>query len=330
MPSLTPVRRGRCVLVMVAAAGAALVATAGCSSSPASSSGTGTSSLRIGYNPNPTNLTIVVAQQEGLFAKNGLTVTLTPLQNASAEVPALGKQFDLLTTTPMDVLHATQQGLKPVVVEGQTIEATGKESTGLMVSSGITSVGGLKGKTIAVPGLAGALYGSLIVELHTAGLSPSDVKIVQVPFGSMFDQLKSGRIAAALTIVPYTGQMKAAGFRQLADPVLDLTGGNETPSAMWSANSNWAAANQATIAKFRTAQRQALNWITANDAQARQLLVTQFHLPAAVAKIYPITKYFSFPVTAASLQQWVQPLESVGLLQQGGVTSTDDLVLTGA
>lgn len=330
MPCLTPVRRGRYALVTVAAASAALLATAGCGSSPASSSSAGTSNLRIGYNPNPTNLTIVVAQQEGLFAKNGLNVTLTPLQNASAEVPALGRQFDLLTTTPMDVLHAAQQGLKPVVVEGQTIEATGKESTGLMVSKGIASVSDLRGKTIAVPGLAGALYGSLIVELHSAGLSASDVKIVQVPFGNMFDQLKSGRIAAALTIVPYTGQMKAAGFTQLADPVLDLTGGHETPSAMWSAASSWAAANQATITKFRAAQQDALNWINANDAQARQLLVTQFHLPAAVAKIYPITEYFSFPVTAASLQQWVQPLESVGLLQSGGVTSTSGLVLSGA
>jgi NitT/TauT family transport system substrate-binding protein len=192
------------------------------------------------------------------------------------------------------------------------------------------SVGDLKGKTIAVPGLAGALYGSLIVTLHSAGLSSTDAKIVQVPFANMFDQLKSGQIAAALTIVPFTGQMKAAGFTQLSDPVMETTGNQPTPSAMWSASSSWAAANGATIAKFRTANQQALDWIKANDQAARQILVTSFHLPEAVAKIYPITTFFSFTVTAQSLANWIQPLETVGLLQKGTVTSTQDLVLSGA
>lgn len=342
MPTSTLIRRIPSATAIAGLACAAALAVTACSSggssSAASSAGgssspssaSGTASLRIGYNPNPTNLTILVAQQEGFFAKNGLKVTLTPLQNASAEVPALGKQFDLLTTTPVDVLHAAAVGLKPLVVEGQTQETPAQQLSGLMVGSGITSVADLKGKTIAVPGLAGALYGSLIVTLHNVGLSSTDAKIVQVPFANMFDELKAGQVNAALSIVPYTGQMKAAGFKQIADPILTTTGNQATPSNMWTANSSWAAANSATIAKFRTAQDQALAWIKDNDAAARQILVTSLHLPAAVAKIYPITAYFYFPVTGQSLTNWIKPLETVGLLQQGSVTSADDLVLNGA
>lgn len=333
-----PVPRRSSSISLTALACVSALAISACSSSGGSASSTASAqatasasaTLRIGYNPNPTNLTIVVAQQEGFFTKNGLNVTLTPLQNASAEVPALGKQFDLLTTTPVDVLHAAAVGLKPVVVDGQTIETPTAQSTGLMVAKGITSVADLKGKTIAVPGLAGALYGALLVTLKDAGLSTSDVKIIQVPFGNQFDQLKAGQIQAAETIVPYTGQMKAAGFTQIADPTLSLTGNQPTPSAMWSATASWAAANGSTIAKFRAANVEALNWIKANDAAARQILVTAFHLPAAVAKIYPITAYFNFTVTPQELSNWIQPLEQVGLLQQGSVTSTSSLVLAGA
>lgn len=329
---LTRKRRIPPATCIVALACAAAVAVSACSSGGGSSqaSGSGPATLRIGYNPNPTNLTIVVAQQEGFFTKNGLNTTLTPLQNASAEVPALGKQFDLLTTTVVDVLHAAAVGLKPVVVEGQTTETTSAQSTGLIVGPGITSVAGLKGKRIAVPSLAGALYGALLVTLRQAGLSNSDVKIIQVPFANQFDQLKAGQVQAAETIVPYTGQMKAAGFTQIADPTLALTGNQATPSAMWSATSSWASANSATIAKFRKANDEALNWIKTNDAAARQILVTAFHLPAAVAKIYPITAFFNFTVTPQELTSWIQPLESVGLLQSGSVTSTQDLVLNGA
>lgn len=332
-PRSTEIRRISIPALSVALACVVAVAISACSSGGTSSpqaSGSASANLRIGYNPNPTNLTIIVAQQEGFFKKNGLNVTLTPLQNASGEVPALGKQFDLLTTTPVDVLHAAAVGLKPVVVMGQTYETPSAESTGLMADKGITSVADLKGKTIAVPSLAGALYGSLIYTLDKAGLSDNDVKIVEVPFGNMFDEIKSGQVQAALTIVPYTGQMKAAGFQQLSDPTLVITGNQPTPSAMWTATSAWAAANSATIAKFRTAQQEALTWIKQNDAAARQILVKSFDLPAAVAKIYPITEYFYFPVTPQMLTDWIQPLEQVGLLQKGSVTSTAPLVLAGA
>ena len=59
------------------AIGAALVLAAGCSHG-SSSEPTNRLVLRIAYNSNATNTTIVVADQQGFFTKNGLDVKLTP------------------------------------------------------------------------------------------------------------------------------------------------------------------------------------------------------------------------------------------------------------
>ena len=69
-------------------------------SGAAASAASAAQTMRIMYNPNPTNTSIVVAQQQGFFKKNGLNVKLMTSQATAALMPALGKQFDLLTTTP--------------------------------------------------------------------------------------------------------------------------------------------------------------------------------------------------------------------------------------
>ncbi|HVW17454.1 MAG TPA: ABC transporter substrate-binding protein [Solirubrobacteraceae bacterium] len=286
--------------------------------------------LRIAYNPNPTNTTIVVADKQGFFKKEGLDVTLTPNNAAAALLPALGKQFDLTTATPTDVVRAFANGLKPIVVMGQTLESPTLRSSYLLVNPSITKVADLKGKTIAVPSLAGALYASTVIQLHKAGIAANQVKFVQVPFANMLDALKSGQVQAAVDIVPFQGQILGAGFKDLLNPVMATTGNKATSSAFWAANRDWATKNYATIQKFRKAQRDALAWMKANEKAARQYLVTEFHLPQFVANTYPLTNYLYFHVYASQFQPWVQPMMDAGLLRKNSIKSTNALVLKGA
>lgn len=297
----------------------------------ASGSASAAMKLRIAYNPNPTNTTIVVADKQGFFKKNGLDVKLTSSQAAAALVPALGKQFDLITTTPTDVLKAAANGLNPVLVNAQTIERQGKlRSSYLLGAKDITGIAGLKGKTIAVPSLAGVLYASLLMELNNAGIKANQVKIVQVPFPNMFDQLNSGQIQAAVDIFPFQGQILGAGFKDLGNPVLTVSKANQMMDAGWIANAKWATKNYKTIQAFRKSQSQALAWMKANPDAARQILVSDFQLPSFVAKTYPVTDYVSFHATSAYLSPWIKPLTAAGLLKKNAIKNVKALVLKGA
>ena len=101
------------------------------------------------YNPNPTNTSIVVAQQQGFFKKNGLNVKLMTSANTAALVcRRSGKQFDMLTITPTSVLQAAAAGLKAELVGGETIENTKYQSSYIIAAKGITSVKQLKGQKI--------------------------------------------------------------------------------------------------------------------------------------------------------------------------------------
>lgn len=274
--------------------------------------------LRIMYNPNPTNTSIIVAQQEGFFKKNGLNVKLESSPAAAALLPDVGKQFDLVTTTPTNVLQGAAAGLKVQLVGGETFENTGAlRSTYFIADKGITSVTQLKGKKIGVPSLSGVLYDSAIIRLNRAGIKLNQVTFVQVPFPDMFSDLQSGTIQAAMTVYPFQGQMLGAGMVNLGNPVENVVKGKAL-DAGWVAYAPWVATHKKVLAEFDKAQREALAWMNANQAAAKQLLTTPAlgSLPSFVANTYNVTGYVSFAVTPKYLMPWVHPLFNAGQLKK--------------
>jgi len=283
--------------------------------------------LRIAYNPNATNTTIVVADQQGFFKKNGLDVKLTATQNSAALIPSIGKQFDLITVTPPSLLQAAAQGLKPILVSAEDVEnSTDQRNSYIIGGKGIASLADLKGKTIGVPSLSGNLYEGMVIKLDAAGLKKTDVKFLQVPFADMAGGLKTGTIQAAVTIFPFNGQLLGQGGTDLGNPT-DLTGSGATAlSAGWIATAAWAGANKATIDAFNKAQDDALAWMKANDAGAKQILVSQFKLPQQVADNFPVTKYISFEAKPEYLDPWITAMKKVGDLPADFNTPASELV----
>jgi NitT/TauT family transport system substrate-binding protein len=272
--------------------------------------------LRIMYNPNPTNTSIVVAQQQGLFAKNGLNVQLMTSQATAALMPALGKQFDLLTTTPTSVLQAAAAGLKPELVGGETIENTTYQSSYIVANKGITSVAQLKGQKIGVVSLAGVLYSSMLIRLHRAGLTPSEVTFVQVPFADMNADLQSGAVQAVVTIYPFQGQMLGEGYSNLGNPVIAVVGNRNAMDAGWVATQSWAASHAKAIKEFGRAQAQALAWMKANPSGVATILENSFQLPSFVATKYDAVDYTNFAITPNYLLPWAGPLATSGQLKK--------------
>lgn len=332
-----------CAVAVMAAVAVAACGSSSSKSSSSSGAGASTSSsaaaatqssssgpvtLRIAYNPNPSNTPIVVAEKQGFFAKNGIKAKLTTSQDTAALAVDVGKQFDLVNTTPPTLLQANAQGHKQVLVASEDTESAKVRDTFLVGAKGITSIKGLKGKTIGVPGLSGNLYEAGVVALHDAGLSKSDVKFLIVPFPDMANDLKSGTIQAALTIVPFNGQLLGMGGVDLGNPIETTVKNAPALDLGWAASADWASKNASTIAKFNKSQEEALAWMKSHQAATVKLLETEFQLPAVAAQHYPVVAYISYPVKASYLMNWVAPMKAVGDLPSSFSPSSSDLVFT--
>ena len=288
------------------------MAFAGASAGSASAAST----LRIMYNPNPTNTSIVVASQQGFFKKNGLNVQLLTSANTAALVPALGKQFDLLTITPTSVLQAAAAGFKPELVGGETVENTKFQSSYIIGAKGITSVKQLQGQKVGVVGLAGVLYSSMLIRLHRAGLKTSDVQFVQIPFADMNSDLQNGTVQAVVTIYPFQGQMLGEGFTNLGNPVIAVVGGvANAMDAGWAATQSWASSHKKVLREFEKAQNQALAWMKANPSGVVSVLENSFQLPSFVAGRYDAVDYTNFSINPNYLLAWNAPMFNSGQLK---------------
>ncbi len=283
--------------------------------------------LRIVYNPNPTNTTIVVAQQQGYFKKFGINAELTTSADSTSLLPSLGKQFDIIGAGPASILQFAAGGYKPMLVAGETVEGHGAlRNTYLLSNPSIKNLADLQGKTIGAASLSGTQYSALLWTLKHDGLNPSSVHVLQVPFASMANDLASGTIQAALAINPYAPKIEAAGYYDLGDPI-EIAMRNQTALSIgWVASRPWALKHKPLVKDFIKSQKAALAWMKANPTAAQQVLVSSFQLPAASAAAYPLTAFVSFGVKQSYLSNWVAPLKSIGVLSPSFKTPIKQLV----
>jgi len=207
---------------------------------------------------------------------------------------------------------------------GQSAESEGTQDAGLVVEKGITSLAGLKGKTIAVPSLSGVLYGALVIALHQAGIPKTAVRFLVEPLTEEGTLLQSGHVDAALTVQPFVAGLTSGGYKNLGDPVMDATDKRLSMDTGFAVTTQFAQQNPKTVAAFKKAEYQAYDWMKANRAGDIADLEKYFQLPAAVAKVYPLMPYIHLGTSEAQLQEWVKPLEAAGLLSPSKA-STENL-----
>jgi len=167
-------------------------------------------SLTLDFYPNPDHAGIYMAQELGYFEDAGLDVSIhTPSDPAAPIKQVAAGQTDLAVSYEPEVLLAHEQGLNVLAV-GALVD---RPLTSLiwLKKSGIGGVAGLRGKTIATAGIP---YQDAYLKtiLARAGLTPSDVKTVNVGYG-LLPALVGGRAQAML-----------GGFRNVEGVDLKLRG----------------------------------------------------------------------------------------------------------
>jgi ABC-type nitrate/sulfonate/bicarbonate transport system substrate-binding protein len=281
--------------------------------------------VRAAYVPAVTWLPAWVAQDQGIFAKNGLEVTFTEIQNLGLLPSTLGKQFDIAPSTPPDLIKAAANGINIVAVAGGFIESSQRRSIEVLVSaaSGIKTPADLAGKVIATPALGSIMHVATIQWLKKNGVNPASVRAVEVPFPNMADQLKTGRVNAVEAIQPFAGLMMKNGAITLGDPVLSIA--DPAMGTMWISEKAWANAHKDVIAKWIASLDEAIAIIKQNPKSVRGSLAKYTKLKPEIAAVIPIPDYQA-TIAPKDVATWIDVLRDMGQISSS--VSADNLVIS--
>lgn len=192
-------RRSRRVVAGLLGAAALLGVTAlsACTSSDAESG----AKITLGYSAWPGWFPWAVAQEQGLFEKNGVDVELKWFDSYTDSINALSSgAIDANSQTLNDTLSAVSGGAQLRVV------LTNDNSTGndqIIAREGITSVADLKGKKVAVEEGTVDHY-LLLLALEEAQLTQEDIELVPMLTDAAAAAFVAGEVDAVGVFAPFT------------------------------------------------------------------------------------------------------------------------------
>lgn len=297
---------------------ALVIAACGSSGGSAQPSGSGLEKthLTVAALPIVDDAPLFLAIKKGYFKQQGLTVTPKIITQSTLALPdLLHGSVDIVGggnyVSYMEGQASGTFSLK-ILVAGTECKA-GSFGVLAMPSSGITSPAKLAGKTIAVNLTNNIQTLTADSALKAAGVAPSSVKYVVIPFPDMAAALKAGRVSAISVVEPFlSGAEQALG----AKLVLSQCSGSlaSFPLSGYFATAAWTQQNPHTAAAFQRAMAKAQAYANANPAAVRAVLPTYTKVTAVAAQHLVLN---SFPVTmsAAQLQRVADLMHTGGVLQ---------------
>ena len=310
------IRRFLPVLTSVALA----TGLAACSSGPSSTNNQGSgpelthiivTALEI-----PDAVTIEIAQKDGFFKQQGLSVTVQTVAASEDTTPALiSHKVDFVTENyvGMYIQQLQHPSLQLHVVADDLQAAPGVFEIMVPKDSKITSPADLKGKVIAFAG-PGPSIGSLSMDvLFSAYHVPvNDYTNKPVPFPSMPGALLSGEVAAAWATEPFVTIMEAAGAR----PLVDLMTGPlaNFPISCWATTGWFIDHYPRTVAAFQRAMMKAQQIAASNQALVRSLLPDFIRgLTSPIANVMALGTY-NTTLSLTRMERVADVMEEYGLL----------------
>lgn len=247
------------------AAGCSSSGSSGGSASGASSAMTtvtiGTSGATAAYGP------VYVGVQQGIFAKYGLNVKLQTLTPSSVTAAVLSGNIDVAFDGPNLASGILKQPSAKIMA------TTGPNAFYIYAKKGITSVAGLKGKTIAVTTPGGSIDTAVRKAIAADGLTPgTDVKIAYLQTNSAaLAAVETGSVQAAGVSPPTSVQAQQAGL-------VDVENITQYCPLGLTAISNSFAANKSVMQKFFAAWKAANKLAVSSNADSNEALKTYVKL----------------------------------------------------
>jgi NitT/TauT family transport system substrate-binding protein len=239
--------------------------------------------LRVGVLPDADSLPLLVAQDEGLFAAEGVEASLVPFKTAIERDAALQSgAIDGAVTDLLAVALASQAGFD--------LRATSLTDGryGILVAplSPIASLGGLAGRSIGISSNTIIQYAAETM-LERSGVARSDIKSLAVPKIQLrMELLLAGQLDAACLPEPLLSVARAKGARLLASS--DDAGLGAGVIAFSGAARSGRLAD---LAAFYRAYWKAASEIDARPDAYRAFLVDKAGFPAEVRDSFRFVAY---------------------------------------
>ena len=313
--------------VLVASAVVVTMLAAGCSSG-----GPGGGAPR--YKPEKTNIVVdafpaiysaglYIAQDEGLFAAQGLHVTIVPVKNPPPSTQDLvdGQMHGQYDITAGDYVTYIQDQLgigAPKADLRIIAESSFLQPNVLTVlvkgGSGISRVSQLKGKVVSVnaPNDIGTLLIDSLLVAH--GLTPRQVQYANVPFPAVAPTLMTPNspVVASFAPEPFVsfGEAKV-GLQELAD--LDQGATQDFPIQGYAVTAQWAKQYPNTMKAFTTALSQGQEIADTDRAAVENVIEKYLQIDKQSAAFISLPA-FPLGVDSVRLQRVVNSMKRFGLL----------------
>jgi NitT/TauT family transport system substrate-binding protein len=259
---------------------------------------------------------LYVAQDQGLFAKHGLRVTIEKIASSKAIISdQLAGKVDISAGAYIGYIAAQAAGARfHILAEASTL----RPDTRVLVTaagSPITSVANLVGKKIGVNGTNS--IGTLLISalLSDSGISPKKVDFVTDPAGfpAMPGQLKQGAWDAAFLAEPYVTTAETGyGEQVLAD--LDQGATLNFPVDGYVATQAWTAGHPKTAAAFVQAIEEGQALAGTSRPAVEQAMAESDNLPLDVTANIALPGFPTGPVDETRMQRTANAMLQFGIL----------------
>lgn len=276
--------------------------------------------MALGYGSASAWIAAFVAKDRGIFAQNGLDVTMTFVPVGPSQPGALAAgSLDVGTFNAPLLFLADEGGLDIQIVAGGTSEQGKDKEMGRVLAredSGIKGAKDFAGRKIGIPGRNSILHVSMMKWLKDGGVDPAQVTFVEIGMPLLSDMLKSDQIDGAVAVEPFAGQVEKnkAGYR-LSLLTADF--------AFYAMSKTYIDKNPQTVAAFRASIKEAADYANAHPDEARRTQITFLKLPEAVAMSTDLPVY-SPVVPASEVQYWLDACKELGVTT--GALSLDQVL----
>lgn len=212
--------------------------------------------------------------EQGYFEEEGLEVTTEIGEGGAALTPAVvNDDYQFAIGEYVSLMQARENNVGIQVVSNLTngADAPNQGINALLVKpdSGIDSIEGLAGKTIAVNGLGGVDDVTIKAILDDHGVDPASVEFTEVPFPDMNAAVESGQVDVASQPEPFVTLGEQAGLVNLLDPYFEAV--PSMPLGLVFGSEEWLADNPDLANGFTSALQRSID--ESSDVEAMKEVI---------------------------------------------------------
>ena len=202
-----------------------------------------------------------VAQEEGLFRKNGLEVELVHIPSTSRAIQVmLAGEIQYSYMDGRNSVTATLKGADVVILAG----VANRLVFSFMARPEIKSFNDLRGKKIGITRLGSSTHSVTLWVMNKFGLKPEEYQLLQlVDVPNIFTAIVAGQIDAGALSPPTNFRARNAGLRELIDLSKD---GPAYVSVAIGSTRSFVKANEEMTRRFIRGYSEGVQFLKANKA----------------------------------------------------------------